>query len=109
MAEIDQGINDVVSAHKMRCFTIKTNQQGAKFVDPGEGSFAGEAQFVDLAVEEAFASAFEALASAGILDDVGYKFVVETRPAGGLGVKGSIGIEVAARDDKSQSFDELES
>ena len=70
VAEVDQGIDDVVSAHKMGCLAVKAHQKRTKLVDPGKCPFAGEAQLVDLAVEEAFASALGALAGAGILDNV---------------------------------------
>lgn len=92
----------------MSRFAVKTNEQGAKLVNPSKRALAGKAQLVDFRVEEAFSSAFGAFAGAGVFDDVGNKLMVEARPTGGLGVKGGIGIEVTARHSDAQALDEFE-
>jgi hypothetical protein len=89
-------------------FAVKAHQQGTKLIDPGKCPFAGKAQFVDRGVEQAFASAFVLFAGTFVFHNVGNDMVVETRPASGFGVKGSIGIEVAACDGKAKPLDELD-
>lgn len=108
MTKIDERVNDVVSAHKVSGFAVKANRQSTKLVNPSRSTLAGKAQFVDIGVEPAFTSAFGALAGAGVFDDVGNKLMVEAGAAGGLGVKGGIGIEVTARDSDAQALDEFE-
>lgn len=108
MAEIDEGEDDEMSAHEVGGFAVKAHQEGAELVNPGKGALTGEAQLVDSGAEQAFASAFGALAGTAVLDDVGNKVVVEADFAGGFGIKGGIGIEVAAGNLDTQAFDELE-
>src|SRR5690606_32977686 len=83
----------VVSAQEVSSFAVKAHQQGAKLVDLGKSPLAGEAQLVDITVEQAIASALGTLPGAGVLDDVGNEFVVEAGPTGGFGVKGCVGID----------------
>lgn len=40
MTEVDEGVNDVASAHEVRCFAIKAHQQSAELVNPGKGTLA---------------------------------------------------------------------
>ncbi len=108
MTEVDEGVDDVVSAHEVRCFPVKANQQGTELVNPSKSPLTGKAQFVDIAVEQAFASAFGTLTGTRVFHDVGNELVIEACPASRFGVKGSIGIEVAACDGNAEPLDELE-
>lgn len=109
MTKVDKHVNDEVSAEKMHDLTVKAYQQGAEFVNPSEGAFAGKATFVHVGVEQALSPAFGLLTGAGIFDDVGDEIVVEAGPARRFGVERGIGVEVAASEGNAVPFHKFES
>jgi hypothetical protein len=108
VTQIDERVDNEMSAHEVSCLAVKANQQCAKLINPGKRPLAGKAQFVDFSVEQPFGSAFGLFAGAFVFWDVRNDLVVEARPAGRFGIESRIRVEVAANNPNAQALDELE-
>jgi len=102
MTQIEQDENEMVSGKKEGIQTVKTHQERSKLVHPGKRTFRNETAFVNVEVEEAFASTFGTLAVTRIFSNIGNKLMVETSRPCRAGVKGTIGIETAPAIDTSR-------
>lgn len=108
MTQINHRKDDMMSAQEVGILTIKPDEQGSEFIDPGETTFVRKALFVDLGVEQAFAPTLRSLAIASVLGDVRDHPVIETQLAGLAGIKGAVGVEECARNGQSQALDAFE-
>ena len=86
----------------MSLLAVKADEQGTKLVDPSKTALRSEATFIDIRIEQAFASAFGGLAMALVFWDVGNKPMIEAGFAGIAGIKGCIGVEICAPNGQSQ-------
>lgn len=102
MTQVNHGKSDKVTTHEKGVAAFKTQQQGAKLVNPGERALTGETAFVDVRVEQAFATTLSSPAIAFVLGHVGNNTVIEANFAGGFGVKGTIGVEESTGKGKAQ-------
>lgn len=108
MPQVNHGKSEMMSTKKVGVFAVKTKQQSAELVDPGETALAGEAAFIDLRVEEAFPSALGAFAVALVFGNVGNDTVIKADLTSIAGVEGTIGIEESTSDLQRQAFHEAE-
>lgn len=108
MTQVNHGKSDVVTTEKVGILAIKTDQQSAKLVNPGETAFTGKALLVHLGIEEGFASAFGRFAVTFVLGDVGDHRMIETNLATVAGVEGTIRIEERPGNGQPQAFEGFE-
>jgi len=101
MTQVNHGKGDKMTSHEIDVASIKSQQQSTKFVNPGERTLTGETVFVDIRVEQTFASAFGGFAIAFVLSHVGNNPVIEADFASGFSVKSAIGVEERAREGQS--------
>lgn len=93
MTKVNHGEGEVMAAQKVDSFAIKTDQQSAKLVHPGEGALAGKAALVHLGVKQAFASAPGRFTVAFVFSHVGDKAMIEADFAPIARIEGAIGVE----------------
>ena len=98
----------MMSTQEVGIFAVKADEQRAELINPGETAFVGKAPFVDLGVEQAFASTLGSLAIAFVLSDVGDNPIVETDFAGLAGIKSAVGVEKRACDVQAQALHAFE-
>jgi hypothetical protein len=55
MTEVNHSKRDMMSTQQVSIFTVKPDKQGTELIDPSKTALAGEALFVNLGVEQAFA------------------------------------------------------
>ncbi len=82
---------------KIAPFTLKSYQQRPKLVDPGEGTFNGEAPFVHVAVEMPIPSAFCRFSTPFVFINVRNNAGVPEQLARSAGVKTTVCIEDRTR------------
>ena len=46
VAEVNECVDDKVSTEKMQCLAVEADEEGAKFVNPGESAFGTEALLI---------------------------------------------------------------
>ena len=109
LTQVDHGEGDVVSTHEVDIFTVETEQQRPKLINPGKGTLVGKAMSVDLRIEQPLAALPGMLAIPAVLSDVGYQAMVEAHLACRSGIEGAVGVEVCTLKVKPQTFHESES
>lgn len=97
-----------MSAQKVDIFSVITDQQSAKLVDPGEGTLTSETLVVDVGIEQAFSSSLGLLPIAGIFGDVGDQPVIEADFAPIARIESTVGVEKGTDKGQSQLFHLLE-
>jgi hypothetical protein len=108
MPQVNHSERDMMSTQEVGVFPVKADEQGTKLIDPGETTFIGEAAFVDLRVEQAFAPPFGSLAIAFVLGDVRDHTIIETDFPGFTGIEGTVGVEKRACDVQAQALQAFE-
>src|SRR5262245_17295112 len=108
MTKVDKGKDEMMGRQEIHVLTVMTDEQGPEFVDPSKRAFAAEALFVDLGIEQPFASTLDGFTVAFVLGHIGNNAVIEANTARLTGIEGTIGIEVGARNRDIQRFDRLE-
>ena len=98
MAQTDHGESDEISAEKVCVFTFEPYKKSLEFINPGESSLTSKAMFVNLRIEQSFATAFVSLAIALIFVNVGNNAMIEAGFAGILGVKSLVCVEESTLD-----------
>ena len=83
----------MMEAETIGRFALKADQQGLKFVNPGERSFTHEAMHIYLAVKLPFAATLHRLAVPFIFSNIGNQAMIPEEFPGSTGIKATICIE----------------
>ena len=107
LTQIDQRVRQQLQAIVPLLDAFKTEQQSLELIFPGKGPFDPHPQRMDGFVEEAFASAFQGLAVAGILFDIGDQAGIENALAIVRGIKAAIQVEIGTSEVQPDLFSDL--
>src|SRR5260370_16250132 len=99
----------MMTCQKIGVLEVKTDQKGTELVNPGKRAFTDKPVFVDLSIEEPFASVLDRFAIALVFSHVGHDLMIETHFASLFRVKSAIRIEESTRNDQSPVFHGFES
>src|SRR5258706_2968716 len=89
-------------------FTVKTDEQGPKLIEPGKRTLTDEATFVDLSIKQTFTTAFGKLPITLVFGNVGHNFVIEADFTRVATIKSTIGIEEGTSNGEAQFFHRFE-
>lgn len=82
-----------MSAQEVGIFPVKPDEQGSELINPGKTMLVGKATFINIGIEQAFATSLRSLAVARVLRAVRDDTVIEADLPCGTGIKGAIGVE----------------
>jgi hypothetical protein len=74
MTKVDEGKSDMVSGQETDGFTVKTDEQGPKLIEPSKRTLTDEAPLVDLSIKQTLPTAFGKLPIAFVFGNVGHHF-----------------------------------
>lgn len=101
MTQVDQSKSEMVSGQENSSLQVKTNQQGAKLVNPGKRALTNKAVFVHLSVEEPFSTTLNVLPIAFIFSHVRHNLMIEAHVARIMSIKSAVSIKECASDDQA--------
>src|SRR5258708_23852077 len=109
MTQVDQGKGEMMACQEIGVLEVKTDQKGTELVNPGERTFTDKTVFVDLSIEQAFASALDRFTIALVFSNVGHDLMIEAPFARFFRVKSTIRIEEGTGNDQAPVFHGFES
>src|SRR5258708_5612920 len=99
----------MMTCQEIGVLEVKTDQKGTELINPGKRTFTDKTVFVDLSIEEPFASALDGFTIALVFSHVGHDLMIETHFASIFRVKSAIRIEEGTSNDQCPAFHGFES
>src|SRR5713226_6409076 len=99
----------MMTCQEIGVLEVKTDQKGTELVNPGERPFTDKTGFIDLSIEQPFASALDRFTIALVFSHVRHDLMIEAHFASFFRVKSTIRIEEGTGNDQAPVFHGFES